>query len=88
MGKSLIAIIVILVGLGWAIASGFVQWKTDPEKCLFGKSFHHAGSRQTLVTIGRLHIFYQPLTWDCPYDEKYRTDEYRLKDGILEPIKK
>jgi len=85
MGKSLIAIIVILVGLGWAIASGFVQWKTDPEKCLFGKSFQHAGDRQTLMTMGRLHIFYQPLTWDCPKDEKYDPTKYKLEDGMLVP---
>lgn len=84
MGKAVIAGIVILVGIGWLIAAGFLHVQDDPHGCLFGRSWQTVGSREVLWQVGKLKLLYQPVRWDCPKEESYDPALYEVRDGVLE----
>lgn len=85
-GRVIIVLLILFVGLGWSVANGYVRWETDPYKCYYGKGYQAVVPRQRLVTIGKLHLYYQPLTWDCPEEQKYDTRVYKMQDGQLVPV--
>lgn len=85
-GRIIIVLIALCLGLGLMIANGLVRWETDSYKCYYAKGYQAVVPLQRLATIGKLHIYYQPLSWDCPDDQKYDPHEYKMQNGVLVPV--
>jgi hypothetical protein len=85
-GKVIIALLILFVGLGWSIANGYIRWETDQYKCYYGKGYQAVVPQQRLMTLGKLHLYYQPLSWDCPKDQKYDIHVYKMQNGELVPL--
>ena len=85
-GRVIILLLILFVGFGWAIGNGFVRWEKDPYKCAEGKWFQSVVPQQRLMTIGALHLYYQPVSWDCREEAKYDPKQYHMVDGLLVPI--
>lgn len=86
LGKIIILIVALLIGTGWAMASGSVGLADDDYKCYLSKTFIKVGERQRLFSLGRLTFYYQPYDYNCIPEARYNPDIYRIKNGVLETI--
>lgn len=85
-GKVIIVLLVLFVALGWSAATGFVKFKRDDYRCVFGKHWEASGDRQVLWSVGALHFYYQPVYWGCPETDRYDPLKYKNQDGLLTPV--
>ena len=85
-GRVILVLLLLFVGFGWAIGNGYVRWEKDAYKCAESKGFQGVVPQQRLVTLGTLHIYYQPMNFDCRDEAKYDPKIYRMESGLLTPI--
>lgn len=74
-------VLILLVGK----YNGLVEIQKDQYQCVHGRRLYTAVDRQLIFAVGRLHLFYQPLTYGCPALERFDPGKYRMQDGILVP---
>ena len=87
-GKVIIFLLALFVSFGMYAAYGFVQIKQDDYRCVFGKRWINVGGRETLWSVGSVHLNYQPKKWSCDETEKYNPKQYNNQDGQLTPVAK
>ena len=85
-GKAIIIAAALLLLIGWGIGNGYVRFETDNYKCFGNSGFYAAVPKQRLMTLGRIHVYYQPLSWGCDTDHRYDPKVYRTQDGQIVPI--
>jgi hypothetical protein len=85
-GKILLGLAALLVIAGWGIGNGYVRWESDAYKCYGGLGFYSEVPKQRLITIGRLHVYYQPYSFGCPQDRRFDPRVYRVENGELTPV--
>lgn len=87
--KVFFVVLVLALAFGASVmyGDGLLTFKADTYRCYSGKGFYAAVSKQTLFSLGRVTLYYQPLTWGCPASDQYDPQKVRKTDsGQLEPL--
>jgi hypothetical protein len=85
-GKVLLLLLAVFITLGMSLASGLVSYGSSPFACYGGKSFQAVGSPVPWLWVGKLRLKYQPVEWGCDKDHQYDPSQYKVVDGILQPV--
>jgi hypothetical protein len=85
-GRLFIFLAVLLVLVGWGAGNGYIRFERSPYKCYGGAGLYAEVGKQPLIVLGRLHVYYQPLSWGCDKDRRYDPSTYHVENGILVPI--
>lgn len=72
--------------LAWAMSQGLIKWGKDNYSCYYGRGFYRAVAAQRWMSIGKIQLYYQPITWGCEPDARYDPKQYKMENGVLKAI--
>ncbi len=82
-----LTVLAIIIGLSLTVGieRGLVKWDKPAYSCQFGRGWYNEVDKQLWMNIGRLRLYYQPVTWGCIKDERYDPTQNRVENGQLVP---
>ena len=80
-GKLLLLVLALFIGIGMALAGGYVTLHQDGYACLSGRKWLSDVPKQRLFAVGELNVMYQPLNFSCNEDNRYDPSIYRSVGG-------
>ncbi len=87
--KVFLTILAIILGLAFTIGleRGLVNVKHDQYACSTGRHWYNEVGRQRWLAIGSLNLYYQPVTFGCPADDRFDPAKYKVENDLLVPVK-
>ncbi len=85
--KLFLTIVAIILGLSFMVGleRGLINLGKDDYACSTGRHWYNEVGKQRWLAIGKLNLYYQPVTYGCESADRYDPSRYRIQNGLLVP---